>query len=105
MPQRTHRLGKSLSRLLFLAAALSLLSAVVRRDRRELLNATRARKQKVRVAPRKIAVSLVFATLFFAGAAFSAGAGNTVAELMDPSSESAASSDTTTTETTTEETT
>ena len=50
-------------------------------------------------------MSLVFATLFFAGAAFSAGAGNTVAELMDPSSESAASSDTTTTETTTEETT
>jgi hypothetical protein len=87
--------------LLFLATALSLLSAIVRRERKTLLKATRARARKVRVVPRKVAASLAFATLFFAGAALSAGAGNTVADLIDPGSQSAASSETTTTDTTT----
>ena len=76
MPQRTKRSGKSLFHTLFLAAALSLLSAVVRRERKQLIMSTKARKKKVRVAPRRIAASLAFATLFFAGAALSAGAGN-----------------------------
>ena len=101
MPQRTHRFGKSLPQLVFLAAALSLLSAVVRRERMELLRATRARKRKIRVAPRRIAASLAFATLFFAGAAFSAGAGNTLVNLVDSSGQPAASSDTTSTDVTT----
>jgi hypothetical protein len=92
MPERTHRLGKSLTKLLFLAAALSLLSAVVRRERRQLLVTARARTRKVRVGRRKVAASLAFATLFFAGAALSAGAGNGVVQLIDPSTESAAPS-------------
>ena len=96
MPQRTH--SKSLFHMLFLAAALSLLSAVVRRERRQQLKTARDRRKTTRVAPKRIAPSVGFATLFFAGAAFSAGAGNTVVSLIDPSTESAA--DTTTTDTT-----
>jgi hypothetical protein len=86
--------------VLFLSAALSLLSALVRRERRQLVLTARDRRKKVRVAPRRIAASLAFATLFFAGAALSAGAGNGVVGLLDPSSQSAAG-DTTTTDTTT----
>ena len=100
MPQRSHRSGSSLIRLVFLAAALSLLSATVRRERSRLLETTRERRRKIRLAPRRIAASLAFATLFFAGAALSAGAGNTVVQIMDPTSQSAASGDTTTTTTT-----
>jgi hypothetical protein len=98
MPQRTH--SKSLLHTLFLAAALSLLSAVVRRERKQLLKTARDRRKKVRVAPRRIAASVAFATLFFAGAAFSAGAGNTVVALIDPTSSDSAADTTTTTTTT-----
>ena len=101
MPQRTPRPGKRLFHLLFLTAALSLLSAAVRRDRSKVLSASRARTRKIRVGPRRIAVSFAFATLFFAGAALSAGAGNSVIQLIDSSDESAVSADTTTTTTTT----
>jgi hypothetical protein len=101
MPQRTPRVGKSLFHLLFLTAALSRLSAVVRRERSKLLKASRDRRRKVRVAPRRIAASLAFATLFFAGAALSAGAGNGVVQFIDPSDDSALSAETTTTTTTT----
>jgi hypothetical protein len=90
MPQRTH--SKSLFHTLFLAAALSLLSAVVRRERRQLLVTARARTREVRVGRRKVAASLAFATLFFAGAALSAGAGNSVVQMIDPSAESASAS-------------
>jgi hypothetical protein len=86
--------------VLFLSAALSLLSALVRRERRQLVLTARDRRKKVRVAPRRIAASLAFATLFFAGAALSAGAGNGVVQLIDPASDSAAPADTTTTTTT-----
>jgi hypothetical protein len=103
MPQRTERSGKSLFHMLFLAAALSLLSAVVRRERKQLIMSTKARKKKVRVAPRRLAASLAFATLFFAGAALSAGAGNTVTRLFDQSSDSALSAESTSTDTTTTE--
>ena len=106
MPQRTDRSGKSLFHTLFLAAALSLLSAVVRRERRQLIMSSKARTKKVRVAPPRLAASLAFATLFFAGAALSAGAGNTVTRLFDQTSDSqlseAASTETTTTEDSTE---
>ena len=87
--------------MLFLSAALSLLSALVRRERRQLVLTARDRRKKVRVAPRKIAASLAFATLFFAGAALSAGAGNGVVQLIDPANPSAAGDTTTTTTTTT----
>ncbi|HEY7148037.1 MAG TPA: hypothetical protein VH420_01205 [Gaiellaceae bacterium] len=82
---------------LFLAAALSLLSAVVRRERKQLLKVARDRRKKIRVAPRRIAASVAFATLFFAGAAFSAGAGNTVVALIDGESSAAETTTTTTT--------
>src|SRR5215510_9630911 len=104
MPHGTQRTGKGLLHVLFLSAALSLLSALVRRERRQLVLTVRDRRKKVRVAPRRIAASLAFATLFFAGAALSAGAGNGVVQLIDPSSEQAqtagagdATTDTTTT--------
>ena len=106
MPQRRHRFGKSFIRLVFLAAALSLLGAVLRRERSELLETgTRARRPKIRLAPKRIAVSLAFATLFFAGAALSAGAGNTVADLINPPSadQSAVGADPTSTTTTTDD--
>ncbi len=95
MPQRNQPGRKGLIQTLFLAAALSLLSAVVRRERSRLVMTTRARRKKVRVAPRRIAASLAFTTLFFAGAALSAGAGDTVTDLLDQGSESALSSETT----------
>jgi hypothetical protein len=98
MPQRTERSGKGLFHMLFLGAALWLLSAVVRRERKQLIMATKARRKKVRVAPRRIAASLAFATLFFAGAALSAGAGNGVTSFFDQESDSALSSESTSTE-------
>ena len=103
MPQRTERSGKSLVETLFLAAALSLLSALVRRERRQLIMTSKARKKKVRVAPRRIAASLAFATLFFAGAALSAGAGNTVTRLFDQTSDAQLAAEAASTETTTTE--
>jgi hypothetical protein len=102
MPQRTHRFGKSLTQLLFLTAALSLLSALVRRERKQLLLTARARKGHIRVGRRRIAASLAFATLFFAGAALSAGAGNEVVQLIDGESATSAEA-TTSTDTTTDE--
>jgi hypothetical protein len=103
MPQRTERSGKSLFHALFLAAALSLLSTLVRRERRQLIMSSKARQKKVRVAPRRLAASLAFASLFFAGAALSAGAGNTVTRLFDQTSDSQLSAEATSTETTTTE--
>ena len=100
MPQGTQKSGRSLAQVLFLSAALSVLSALVRRDRRQQV--LRARKP-VRVGRRRIAASLAFATLFFAGAALSAGAGNGVVSMIDPSSDqvqSAGATDTTDTTTT-----
>jgi hypothetical protein len=105
MPQGTQKSGKSLAQVLFLSAALSLLSALVRRERRQLVLTARDRRKTVRVGRRRIAASLVFATLFFAGAALSAGAGNGVVQLIDPSNgqaqEVGAGSDATTDTTTT----
>jgi hypothetical protein len=101
MPQRSHQSGSSLIRLVFLAAALALLSATVRRERSRLQETSRERRRKIRLAPRRVAASLAFVTLFFAGAAFSAGAGDKVATFMDPASQSASPGDTTTTTTTT----
>ena len=57
---------------------------------------TRARERSS-YSKRRLATSLTFATLFFAGAALSAGAGDTVAEMMEGSDAPAAA------ETTTEE--
>ena len=77
MPQRRHLFKSTTASLVLLAAALGVLSVMP------------SRRRKIRVAPRRLAVSLAFATLFFAGAAFTAGAGNTVAQLLEPGDESA----------------
>ncbi|MBA2568713.1 MAG: hypothetical protein H0V11_05140 [Actinobacteria bacterium] len=76
MPQGRHLFRTTKSRLL-LAAALGVLGVMP------------ARRRKNRIAPRRLAATLAFATLFFAGAAFSAGAGNTVTQLLEPGDESA----------------
>jgi hypothetical protein len=89
MPQGTQKSGRSLAHVLLLSAALSLLSALVRRERRQLVLTARDRRKPVRVGRRRIAASLAFATLFFAGAALSAGAGNGVVSMIDPSSDQA----------------
>jgi hypothetical protein len=91
---------KGLTKLLFLAAALSLLSALVRRERNALLWVARARTRKVNFGRRRIATSLVFATLFFAGAALSAGAGNGLVTLIPGESSDLTSEQTTSTQTT-----
>lgn len=103
MPQRKQSGRKGLVHMLFLGAALSLLSAVVRQERSRLVMTTRARTKTVRIGRRRVAASFAFAALFFAGAALSAGAGNSVTKLLDQSSESAMSSETTTDTTTTED--
>ena len=77
MPQRRQLFKSTTASLVLLAAALGVLSVMP------------SRRRKIRVAPRRLAASLAFATLFFAGAAFSAGAGNTVAQLLEPGDESA----------------
>ena len=77
MPQRRQLFKSSTASLVLLAAALSVLGVMP------------SRRRKTRVAPRRLAASLAFATLFFAGAAFTAGAGNTVAQLLEPGDESA----------------
>jgi hypothetical protein len=78
MPQRRNLFRSTTASLVLLAAALGVLAVLP------------ARRRKIRVAPRRLAASLAFATLFFAGAAFSAGAGNTVAQLLEPGDESSA---------------
>ncbi len=77
MPKRRQLFRSTTASLVLLAAALSVLGVMP------------SRRRKIRVAPRRLAASLAFATLFFAGAAFSAGAGNTVAQLLEPGDESA----------------
>ena len=77
MPQRRQLFKSSTASLVLLAAALGVLAVMP------------SRRRKTRIAPRRLAASLAFATLFFAGAAFSAGAGNTVAQLLEPGDESA----------------
>jgi hypothetical protein len=70
MPQRNH-FKSSTSSLVLLAAALKVLAVMP------------ARRKKVRVAPRRLAASLAFSILFFAGAALSAGAGNSVSHFLE----------------------
>jgi hypothetical protein len=91
MPQRRHRLTNSTVRLALVAGTLALLAMLP------------SRRRKIRLAPRRLAASLAFTVLFFAGAAFTAGAGNEVAGLLEPSDDPAALSAETTTTTTGEE--
>jgi hypothetical protein len=91
MPQGRHRLTNSTVALALTAAALAVLAMLPNRRR------------KIRLAPRRLAASLAFTTLFFAGAAFTAGAGNEVAQFLEPGDQSAATTTDTTMTTTTEE--
>ena len=80
MPQRTYRFPSLITRFVLLslaAVALAVLRPASRADTR--VQKTTRRRSGVR----RIAVSLSFATLFFAGAAFSAGAGDVVANLVE----------------------
>jgi hypothetical protein len=80
MPQRTYRFPSLITRFVLLslaAVALAVLRPASRADVRVQKPARR------RSGARRIAVSLSFATLFFAGAAFSAGAGDVVANLVE----------------------
>jgi hypothetical protein len=80
MPQRTYRFPSLITRFVLLslaAVALALLRPASRAGAR--VQTTHRRRSGVR----RIAVSLSFATLFFAGAAFSAGAGDVVANLVE----------------------
>jgi hypothetical protein len=92
MPQRRQIFRSSTVTLVLLAAALRVLAVMP------------ARRKKVRVAPRRLAASLAFSMLFFAGAALSAGAGNGVTHLLESSDDPAAlAAESAETETSTEE--
>jgi hypothetical protein len=87
MPQRTYRLPSLITRFVLLslaAVALAVLRPASRTSPR--VEKTPRRRSGVR----RIAVSLSFATLFFAGAAFSAGAGDVVANLVEQQAVTAA---------------
>ena len=87
MPQRTYRFPSLITRFVLLslaAVALAVLRPASRASTR--LQDTRRRRSGVR----RVAVSLTFATLFFAGASFSAGAGDVVANLVEQQTNQAA---------------
>ncbi len=82
MPLRRHRLSSLITRLVLLSlAAVSL--AVLRPGRRAGAQVHTRQPRKRRSGFRRAAVSLSFATLFFAGAAFSAGAGDLLVEAVE----------------------
>jgi hypothetical protein len=109
MERKAHRSGRFLVRLLVLSLA-GFAAAALHRERkaviepeldapkrreRELLDSTAethvALARRRVSTPRRLAVGLALTAIFFAGAAFTAGAGNEVAGLL----EDAASTDTT----------
>ena len=82
MPLRKHRLSSLTFRLALLSLAAVCL-AVLRPSGRARVEGLRPLKSKGRSGLRRAAVSLSFATLFFAGAAFSAGAGDLLVEAVE----------------------
>jgi hypothetical protein len=81
MPQRTFRLTSLFTRLVLLwlaAVALAILRPASRAGKD-----VQASSGRRRTRTRRIAVSLSFATLFFAGASFSAGAGDLMVGLVE----------------------
>jgi hypothetical protein len=92
MPLRRHRLSSLIARLVLLSLAAVCL-AVLRPAGRVRVQGVRAleSKRKRRTGLRRAAVSLTFATLFFAGAAFSAGAGDVMVQLVEDQAASVAS--------------
>ena len=92
MPLRTHRLSSLIARLVLLSLAAVCL-AVLRPARRAGAPARGVRATKRRSGVRRAAVSLTFATLFFAGAAFSAGAGDLLVQAVEEQHASASAGD------------
>jgi hypothetical protein len=90
MPLRRHRLQDLITRLVLLSLAAVCLAAL-RPAGRARVHDLRVPKPKRRSGLRRAAVSLTFATLFFAGAAFSAGAGDTMVQLVEDQASSVAS--------------
>src|SRR5215210_26157 len=87
MPKRTYRLTSLITRFVLLSLAAVAL-AVLRPASRAGARVQEPRRR--RSGARRIAVSLSFATLFFAGASFSAGAGDLVAGLVEQDATTAA---------------
>jgi hypothetical protein len=87
MPQRTYRFPSLITRFVLMSLAAVAL-AVLRPASRPATRVQETRRRRSGV--RRIAVSLSFATLFFAGAAFSAGAGDVVANLVEQQAVTAA---------------
>jgi hypothetical protein len=82
MPLRRHRLRRLITRFVLLSFAAVLL-AVLRPAGRAKIRVQEARARRRRSGIRRAAVSLSFATLFFAGAAFSAGAGDLLVQAVE----------------------
>ena len=82
MPQRTYRLPSLITRFVLLSLAAVAL-AVLRPRSSAGARVHEPTGRRRRSGVRRVAVSLSFATLFFAGAAFSAGAGDVVADLVE----------------------
>jgi hypothetical protein len=82
MPQRTYRLPSLITRFVLLSLAAVAL-AVLRPRSSAGVRVQEPNGRRRRSGARRVAVSLSFATLFFAGAAFSAGAGDVVADLVE----------------------
>jgi hypothetical protein len=90
MPPRTHRLSSLITRLVLLSLAAVCL-AVLRPAGRAGARGLRPSVSRRRSGVRRVAVSLTFATLFFAGAAFSAGAGDLLVQAVEGQHASASS--------------
>jgi hypothetical protein len=99
MEGKTHRTGRFLVRLLVLSLAGYVVSTLQRErpadpepeltaepPRRRAAERDEPRVQRRLGTPRRLAVGLALTTIFFAGAALTAGAGNEVAGLLDQSS-------------------
>jgi hypothetical protein len=82
MPLRKHRLSSLTLRFVLLSLAAVCL-AVLRPSGRARVHGLRPQESTRRSGLRRAAVSLSFATLFFAGAAFSAGAGDLLVEAVE----------------------
>jgi hypothetical protein len=87
MPQRTYRIRSLITRFVLLSLAAVAL-AVLRPAKQAAARVQVPRRRRSR--GRRIAVSLTFATLFFAGASFSAGAGDMMVQLVEDQASTAA---------------
>lgn len=92
MPLRKHRLSSLTTRLVLLSLAAVFL-ALLRPAGRARAHGLRPLKSKRRSGFRRAAVSLTFATLFFAGAAFSAGAGDLLVQAVESQHSAASAQD------------